>query len=157
MAATLIIACKIVSTDMNHNFRSSKCATSRLLRWLTREAKPLVHGIWRLTWNKLQWHQSKVKQKRFTNPTFSHTTQCRNTLRKLWQPFRWNCIFHSCVVSVILDMYRDVQITIYSHLSAPLFQVAHGDGWVTPSPRSPDAMLSTNSAWAVKFGKQMKL
>ena len=79
------------------------------------------------------------------------------TLRKLWQPFRWNCVFHSCVVTVILDMYRDVQITIYSHLIAPLFQVAHGDGWVTPNPRSPDAMLSTHSAWAVKFGKQMKL
>ena len=109
---------------MNHNFKSGKRATSRLLGWLPREAKPLVHGIWRLAWNKVQWHQSKVKQKRFTDPTFSHTTQCRNTLCKLWQPFRWNCVFHSCVATVILDMYRDVQITIYSHLMAPLLQVA---------------------------------
>ena len=147
---------------MNHNFKSGKRATSRLLGWLPREAKPLVHGIWRLAWNKVQWHQSKVKQKRFTDPTFSHTTQCRNTLRKLWQPFRWNCVFHSCVATVILDMYRDVQITIYSHLMAPLckshlLQVAHGDRWVTPNPRSPHAMLSTHSAWAVKFGKKIKL
>ena len=128
---------------MNHNFKSGKRATSRLLGWLPREAKPLVHGIWRLASNKVQWHQSKVKQKRFTDPTFSHTTQCRNTLCKLWQPFRWNCVFHSCVATVILDMYRDVQITIYSHLmhgssfASRIFCKSHtatGEWPQTPAP-----------------------